>query len=124
MVKIYTSSRYKIDKKKITDKISQYLKERGFTKQYTLNIVIMGRRKMGQIAKKYKQADEALPVLSFSYLGHEDKAFKEEDNLIGEVFICYPEVILMAAKREKKVDQMIVSLVEHGIETIIRQSSR
>lgn len=77
---------------------------------------------MSQIVKKYRQEDKVLPVLSFSYLGHEDKPFKEENNLIGEVFICYPQVILLAAKREKKVDQMITSLVEHGIETIIRQS--
>ncbi|MBI2641780.1 rRNA maturation RNAse YbeY, partial [Candidatus Roizmanbacteria bacterium] len=57
----------------------------------------------------------ALPVLSFPLV--EKKA---EENLIGEVLICYPQAILLAAQREKKVDDIILELVEHGISNLMK----
>ena len=69
---------------------------------------------MKQIATRYKKEPVALPVLSFSY-GQPEK----EDVPIGEVFICYPQAILLAAEREKRVDDIISFLVQHGIENIL-----
>lgn len=79
---------------------------------------------MKQIAKKYKKENLALPVLSFSYLNDSLKPnravfFPEKERLIGEVFICYPQAVLIAAKRERKVDSIISELIKHGLDNII-----
>lgn len=70
---------------------------------------------MKDIALRYKKENIALPVLSFSYLDEEGDAEK----LLGEIFICYPQAVLLASEREKTVNETIVNLVDHGIETII-----
>ncbi len=81
-----------------------------------LNIIFVGKNKMRDIAKKYKGEDEALPVLSFSYVN--DPMIKE--NTQGEIFICYPQAILLAAERDKKVDNILTMLVKHGVENIFK----
>jgi len=71
----------------------------------------VGTRKMRDIAKSYKHENEALPVLAFPY---------KEEELLGEIFICYPQIILMAAERNKSVDDTIIQMVIHGIENLIK----
>ncbi len=117
MVNIISSSRYKIDRKKIKRFVEEYLREKGFVLDYIINIVFIGRIKMRQLAKKYKKEDVALPVLSFPYQFEKI----EGNKMIGEVFICFPQAVLLAAEREKKVDDIIIYLIKHGIENLIQQ---
>ena len=79
-----------------------------------LNLVFVGTRKMRDIASTYKNERIALPVLSFSYL-HERAT---TDNVIGEIFLCYPQIVLLAAERNKKVDEMCRQMIRHGMENI------
>lgn len=132
MINIFTNSRYKINRKKIRSQTNEILKQYNLDEKnnskpdsIALNIIFIGRRKMKKIASSYKKENTALPVLSFSYLegasqikAPENESFHQE-KLIGEIFICYPEAVLLAAEREKELDNIILSLVEHGIENII-----
>lgn len=68
---------------------------------------------MKETAAKYKRENVALPVLSFLY---EDTPQKGET--VGEIVLCYPQVVLLAAERGKRVDDVIVSLIEHGINNL------
>ncbi len=125
MLNIFSRSNYKVNRKIVAEKISSYLKKHGFSKNDLLNVIFVGIRKMREVAKKYKKEDVALPVLSFSYLKNEVETTRrivstEENNLIGEIFICYPQAILLAAKREKEVDTIVIELIKHGIENIIK----
>jgi len=113
MVNVVCPSRYKINRLKIKSASNESLQKHGVASHYGLNIVFIGRTKMKSIAGKYKKEREALPVLSFAY-DH------EKDNLLGEVFICYPQAVLLAAERNKTVEVIINSLVEHGIENILK----
>lgn len=120
MVHIVSDPRYKIHTKKLKISVDEYLLKKGFSKDYVLNIVFVGTRKMKLIANTYKHEDTALPVLSFPYI--KDDILKKtdtEEKLIGEIFICYPQAILLAAEHGKRVDDMLVSLIEHGVQTII-----
>lgn len=74
---------------------------------------------MKQIAKTYKQENVALPVLAFPYKQGEQA---DGERIIGEVVICYPQAILLAAERTKTVDTMMKQLIEHGIRNIFRYS--
>lgn len=123
MVKIISDPRYKLNKKKIKSETSNYLNQIGFADDYGLNLIFIGTRKMLQISTNYKKEKRALPVLSFSYLERKNNSTivnpeNSEEKLIGEIFLCYPQIILLAAERQKRVEDMIVDLVKHGIETI------
>ena len=148
MINIIDSSRFKIDRKFVSDTALQYLVASGVSSLLDLNIVFVGKRKMLYIATVYKREPEALPVLSFPYLT-DKKMLKSKDsvredtksetsvsdvdtdqsspitpvyesnNLLGEVFICFPQAVLLAAERNKKVNDILKWLIEHGIDNLV-----
>ena len=115
MVNVVCSSRYKINRPEIKSISSQFLKQLGVLSYYVLNLIFVGRTKMKTITARYNKDSPALPVLSFAY-------DREKDNLLGEIFICYPQAVLLAAERNKKVETIIEQLIEHGIENLIKSS--
>lgn len=115
MINIICSSRYKINRKEIKTLASAFLLKKNHDDHYTLNLVFIGRNKMKTICEQYKKEPIALPVLSFPYKGTDeiDKKF------LGEVILCYPQIILLAAERNKRVDNMINVLIEHGVKNLL-----
>lgn len=113
MILIFSDSRYKIDRRAIQQATEMILKKEGKKETDHLNIVFVGTRKMKQIARTYQGENVAHPVVSFSYVN--DKA---EKDLTGEIIICYPQAVLLAAEREKRVHAMIMQLIEHGVKSL------
>jgi len=111
MINITCPSRYKIDRQFIKKTVSDFIADQGVSLEHDINLVFVGKNKMKQISAKYKKEDIALPVLAFPY--------ESSDNLIGEIFICYPQAVLLAAERNKKVNQIMTFLIEHAIKNII-----
>lgn len=137
MLNIITSSRFKINRKLIIKFVSDLLVKYEIPPNAALNIIFIGRKKMKSIAAKYKNENVALPVLSFSYLNNQVKTSEVEEDpelaegdgktsevkqekVFGEIFICYPQAVLLAAEREKKVDDIILFLIKHGIDNILK----
>ena len=116
MIHIITSSRYKINRKRIVAYIEELLRTYEVGNDFHLNCIFVGKTKMKSIALRYKKEDVALPVLSFSY---KDEPI-HDDRLLGEVFLCYPQVVLLAAERNKKVEDMIDTMIKHGIENLLK----
>lgn len=117
MIYTITSSRYKISRKKIREEAQSILDKYEVSPELILNIVFVGRNKMKTISKKYKNEDVALPILSFDYSNEP----KSDGKLMGEIVICYPQAILLAAERNRKVDETIMKLIKHGIENILNE---
>lgn len=115
MIHIVSPSRYKLSTKQLKKDIAQILSRFIEGNDMVLNIVFVGKIKMRQIASTYKHEDVALPVLSFPYKGEEH----EGEKLLGEIIICYPQAVLLAAERNKKVDDMLLWLIDHGIKNLI-----
>ena len=118
MLNIISSSRYRIDRKLVKNTADEVLNKYGIPENAIFNIVFIGRKKMKDIAAKYKNENVALPVLSFAY-NDKDK-LAEAEKPLGEVFICYPQAILLAAERQKKVDDLLAYLIKHGLENILK----
>lgn len=114
MINVITSSRYKVERAKLREAASKLLTAKGLANGYNLNLVFVGKNKMRKLASKYKKEDVALPVLSFPY---NEKA--PEGVLLGEVVICFPQAVLLAAQRNRKVNETILQLVDHGIDNLI-----
>ena len=112
MINIISPSRYKVDRKQLRKFITEILEAHKTNLQNPLNVVFIGRTKMRSIAKQYKNESVALPILSFKYN-------EPSHPLFGELIICYPQVVLLAAERNKTVDQTMKQLLDHGINNLI-----
>ncbi len=115
MVTIISSSRYRINRIRLKGTVTRVLLENGSPKSYC-NLVFVGKTKMRSISATYKHEDVALPVLSFPIRDNSDP----EKEFIGEVFICYPQAVLLAAERNKRVDDVMTELVEHGVKNLLK----
>jgi ssRNA-specific RNase YbeY (16S rRNA maturation enzyme) len=113
MIKIISSSRYKINRKQLKKNIEKLVLERGIGENNNINIVFVGKIKMKNVSQKYKKEEGPLPILTFKY--DEQQA---EGKLLGEIIICYPQVLLLAAERNKMVDETILRLVDHGLKNL------
>jgi len=116
MINIVSSSRYKISRQKIKLFVENIFEKEQLASQYSLNVIFVGKNKMKSLTEKYKNEKEPLPVLSFPY----DEKMGEKKILLGEVVICYPLVILLAAERNKRVDEIINELIKHGVENLLK----
>lgn len=142
MIHIVDSARFRVDRIFVKQTAKAYLEKIGAPTNVDLNIIFVGKRKMLYIATVYKREPEALPVLSFSYVTPKKMTRQQieidgdtlqqvnaplasmgvivpDDNLLGEIFICYPQAVLLAAERNKKVDDTLKSLIEHGINNLV-----
>ncbi|OGK17250.1 rRNA maturation RNase YbeY [Candidatus Roizmanbacteria bacterium RIFCSPHIGHO2_02_FULL_40_13b] len=117
MITITTGSRYKVDKTDLINKTTDILKKFGIARENNLNIIFVGKRKMREIASRYKNEDVALPILSFGY--GEKGVTSSDENTFGEIVICYPQAVLLAAQKDKTVEQILLWLIEHGLENIL-----
>lgn len=116
MVNITSSSRYRIDRNSLKKLVVDYMQNKGLTENILINLIFVGKNKMKQLSLTYKKENEALPVLAFPY----KEINKDSEELLGEVVICYPQAVLLAAERNRKVEETITSLIKHGIDNLLR----
>lgn len=114
MITVISSSRYKCDKKKIREFAAHSLEDKNLADQ-SINIVFVGKTKMKSIASQYKNENIALPVLAFPY-----KEKGADGDFLGEIIICYPQAVLLAAERNKHVEPMLFELIEHAIKNLLK----
>ncbi|MBI2051750.1 rRNA maturation RNAse YbeY [Candidatus Roizmanbacteria bacterium] len=114
MIQIVAPSRYKIDKKILKKSLSQLLLEYGLSDTHLVNVIFVGKNKMKSIAETYSRQEVAHPVLSFPY---NDQV--NGKRFLGEIFICYPQAVLLAAEKEKRVNAIILKLIEHGLQNLL-----
>jgi len=116
MIRIVSSSRYHINRKSIRLHLDGLYTKYSLSQESTVHVVFVGKVKMKSIAKNYKQEDVALPVLAFPYRNDPDTG----EQLLGEIFLCYPQIILLAAERNKRLDILINELIEHGLKNVLK----
>ncbi|MCL4364204.1 rRNA maturation RNase YbeY [Patescibacteria group bacterium] len=114
MINLVSSSRYKLNRKRVKKQSDDILTAKGVG-GVTVNLIFVGRNKMRQLSFNYKKEDVALPVLAFQY-GEEN----DDENLLGEIVICYPQAVLLAAERNRKVEETIINLIRHGIDNLLK----
>jgi len=116
MVNISSSSRYKINRSNLKKSVDSFMIEKGLSDNIIVNLIFVGKNKMKKLAKTYKKEKEALPVLAFTY----NEINKDCENLLGEIFVCYPQAVLLAAERNRKVEETLMYLVKHGVENLLK----
>lgn len=118
-IPIYVESRYKVNRKKIKERIKRVLREHGITREVEVSIAIVGNRKMRELNKKYRNIDKPTNVLSFSQTEGEVSPVPNDKLILGDVVIAYPVIIEEAARENMLVDNKIAELVEHGLKHLL-----
>ncbi len=115
-INIFSSSRYKLSRREIKRVVKEILAQKG-VQTGVLNIAFVGKIKMRRLSRDYKNENVALPVLTFPYFQHQTKS----EFLLGEIVICYPQAVLLAAERDKPVSKILEFLLTHAVDNLFKQ---
>ncbi|PWU23852.1 rRNA maturation RNase YbeY [Candidatus Cerribacteria bacterium 'Amazon FNV 2010 28 9'] len=131
-------SRYPVDRKKIRSFVQEFLHSHGVD-DAVINISIVGERKITELNEKYLHHEGVTDVLSFpqyekgsdvDYESTLDPIPQKNDEQpfvnasdsprhLGDVVVCFPEVVRQAMKRGKMVDDHICFLIEHSLQHLL-----
>lgn len=120
-VPIFVESRYKVNRKKIKQIVTDTVVKNGVLGPAEVSVAIVGDRKMKELNKKYRNLDKTTNVLSFSQTEGEAFVLPAEILFLGDVIVSYPKVIEEASAENMLVDEKINELVEHGVLHLLGQ---
>lgn len=127
-IQISTDTRYPIDRKLIRKSVEDTLKKNMIsTADVEVSVAVVGRRKMKDITSKYLGDGQEHEVLSFPLeeifqtTSGEHGFINPPDGILrlGDVVLCYPEVILAAARDNILVNEEIYNLCGHGVDHLL-----
>jgi probable rRNA maturation factor len=104
MIEINNRTKAKLNKRKIEEAVSIFLKKNKKVKK-DVSIAIIGDKKMKKLNKKYRGIDKTTDILSF----------KGEENFLGELIINYAQIKRQAKKFKNTVDQEFIFILIHGL---------
>jgi probable rRNA maturation factor len=103
---ISADSRYPVSRPKIKAAITSLLNDKRMVSDVEVSVLICGRRKSLELAKKYLQDTKPHNVISFP---------QEEIGVLGDIAVCYPIAQEEANRDNVLVDTKINELVTHGL---------
>src|SRR3990172_9546428 len=111
MIRVYVKkqSKFAVNAPMIKKELTNFLEGKVF-------VSFVGEKVMKSIASKYLGESSVHNVLSFpeSELRGEFKYPKNETSTLGEIVICYPEILKEANDEGKLIDNKAIELVKHG----------
>lgn len=127
-IQIFTDTRYPVDRKLLRKSVEDTLKKHNINNtDVEVSIAVVGRRKMKDITSKYLGDGKMHEVLSFPLVDISQTTSGEHGFInppdgvlrIGDVVLCFPEVVLAAARDNVLVNEEIYSLCGHGIDHLL-----
>lgn len=114
-VLISSGSRYPISRPKIKQTVLDCLREIGLD-DAEISIAFVGRRKITELNKRWRDLEEETTVLTF---GLDEQRDKEGILRIGDIVISYPAARDLASDENKLVSQAIDKLLIHGLNNLL-----
>ena len=124
-VEIFADSRYPINRKQVRKAVLDTLfKNKVTSGDIEVSVVVVGKRKMRELSKKYLGDEQDHEVLSFGYedLGQMAKVFINPPDgylRLGDIVLCWPELVILAAKDDVMVEDEVYMLTAHATEHLL-----
>jgi len=114
MILIKNFTKNKLNKKHLNKIAEKTLEVAKFKKPTEISLVITGEKRIKSLNKKYRKIDKRTDVLSF---GNEelDNNSINKTIYLGEIFVCYPQVVKQAKQKRHSVKKELAILLIHGI---------
>lgn len=115
-VSITKQSNYPVAATKIKSRLSSFFKKNGIVSEGEVSVAIVGEKKMYEIGEKYLKDGKLHNVLSFTPSEVKGQFVYPPDGQIhlGEIIVCYPEVVREAKLENILIDDKVLELVEHS----------
>jgi probable rRNA maturation factor len=84
-----------------------------FKKEISLSVVLVGKKTIRFLNRKYRGKDKVTDVLSFNYSLTAPKLKK--DQIFGEIIICWPVVKKQAKLYQVDVQEELARVLIHGL---------
>lgn len=120
-VLIHTDSRYPVNRKVVRGAVMDAFHQNKMGNiDAEISIAVIGQRKMKQICQKYLGEEKVCEVLAFPL---EDEGARGSRGFInfpdgilrlGDIILCWPQVLSAASRDELMVDSELAFLVNHG----------
>ncbi len=118
MVEIYDLTRKK-ELEVYFDDIKKYYKKTlevlGIEDDLDLSLIIVGKRKIQNINRDYRNKDAVTDVISFANIDSDDYDYLCDDVNLGDIFINVDRVNSQAKKYEHSIKREFVFLFVHGM---------
>ncbi|MBD3359475.1 MAG: rRNA maturation RNase YbeY [Candidatus Buchananbacteria bacterium] len=88
--------------------------ELGLKNDFSVTVLLVDDKKIRTLNKQYRQKDKVTDVLSFSAWEGMQLPKVEQNNYLGEIFICYPQVKRQAEQFDQTIKQEFCLLLIHG----------
>ena len=122
-ITLTSESRFPINRNLIRTVVEQMILQNKLKGKVTVEIMVVGDRKMRWSNKTYRKLDETTTVLSFSYSDPKSGVVFVEppDDVLrlGSIVVSYPQAVKRAAEDTMLVDEKIGELVKHGMKNLL-----
>jgi rRNA maturation RNase YbeY len=125
-VNIVTDTRYPVNRKTIRKAIADTLNlNKMLSGELEVSVAVVGKRKMGYITDEFVKDGKSHEVLAFPFeeLTQELKSgfINSPDGILrlGDIVLCWPEVLLSAARDDVLVDDEVYTLTAHAVEHLL-----
>jgi rRNA maturation RNase YbeY len=118
MIKVYVKKQgnYPVSTPKLKNKLVDFFKKQGIVSDADVSILITSQSQALKIAKKHLGDNNVHNVLSFPGSETVGEFSYPPDDIIhlGEIVLCYPEMVKEAKYEGKRIDEKAYELVEHA----------
>lgn len=125
-VLVRSDTRYPVNRKIIRKAAADTLSRNSLGNiRAEISVAVVGERKMRELCRKYLSDNRIHEVLSFPFedsFTKSDKGFiNVPDDILrlGEIVLCWPQVLLAAARDDVMVDDEVYQLVAHSVEHLM-----
>lgn len=124
-VGIVSDTRYPVNRKIIRKAVGDALdKNKVQVGEVEVSVAVVGKRKMKELALKYLGDSENHEVLAFPLeeITQQTKGFintPDETLHLGDIVLCWPEVLMCAGRDEIMVDDEVYFLCAHALEHLL-----
>lgn len=119
-VSVFKQGNYPISRIKVKKRLREVLKKEGITSSFSVSVAFVSRKKMEELVGKYYKKDPKSeyihPILTFPSTETTGNFVLPEAELpdLGEIIISYDEIVAEAKETGHLIDDITLSLVEHG----------
>lgn len=113
-INVVKQRNYPVSSIKIKKFLQKFFIDHGIVSDAEATISFVGESKMKVLGKKYYKDSNLHNV--FSFVESEVGNFKNVSNImqLGEIVICFPQVLKEAKQEGKLIEEKVLELVEHS----------
>lgn len=115
-INLQKQSSYPVRARKLKKTLQDFFVARGIVSEAEVSVAIVGEKKMQELSRKYLKDKGKHSVLSFTPEETKGRFVFPPDGVIhlGEIVICYPDVVDEARKKGRLIDEVVGELAKHS----------